>query len=501
MRDLLNILDQLNEATLTPAQILKYPERIKAFLNHIRNGGSFFTEKDATEVILDPAEADRFEEMIANKTFTGRVMGRDANGTDWPLSGFRKTSDFGGASAKPGADEADINKEGVLVKPTQIGITDKFIPASKLADTIISNDVLNSTEYGKAVVEVARALANGMPTTIPKEFVKNTQVKKAVVDYAGEYLGVLALVQGRSEFKNIKGFLDWLGGDLSKLVLNFPSAVNNPLADSFAAIVNPTTDRQVNISSKGTGGGAAPSMSSLVVPDSLRNKKAYKTAVDLIDLCQNKSLPSPASISQVFQAMNLFYERVPDKIPKKFHDFLPWTLSIMNEVNDSIKNGTSMPKYASLFYELNSRGEDGGKLTYVTKLAVMKIVNDGDLPEFQSAILEILGYNFIQQYTDIVNKTGELKFVTQWPAQLDGIVTLETKSGATDPTKGGFSFKLKPKGAGADAPPPPDDAEVVDTATKKKVADVVDSHVSIRPPGAVSSLRGKRDVTTLRNKR
>jgi hypothetical protein len=498
MRDLLNKLDLL-EATLTPSQITKYPERIAAFLAHIRAGGLFYVDADGTEVILDPSEADRFEDMIASKTFTGRVMGKDLKGNEWALSSFAKTSEFGGASAKPGAgdDTSDLNKEGVLVKPGQIGITDKFIPASTLADEITGNTVLNSTAYGKAVIDIARALDNGMTPTLPQEFIKNTQIKKAIVDYAGEYLGVLALVNGRSKFKNISGFLDWLGGDLSKLVLNFPGASNNPLADSFAAIVNPTTDRQVNISSKGSGGGAAPSMGSLVIPESLRKKKASKTAVDLIDLCQNKSLPAPQSISQVFQAMNLFYERIPEKIPKKFHKFLPWSLSIINEVNDSLKNGTPMPKYAELFVGVKSRGEDGGKITYVTKLVVMEIVNSGALPEFQAAILEILGYNFIQQYTDIENKSGAMTFTTQWPAQLDGVVTLETKSGATDPTKGGFSFKLKPAGSKADDIPEPT-ADEVQKDTVAKVSNVTNAHVNIRPPGTpqrekkISSPREKR---------
>jgi len=498
MRQLLNKIDLL-EATLTPAQITKYPARIAAFLEHIRTGGKFYTDADGVEVILDPAEADRFEEMISNKLFTGRVMGTDINGKQWPLSSFSKTSEFGGASAKPGddSDTAEINKEGVLVKPGQIGLTNKFIPASELASEISSNSVLNSTEYGKAVIEVANALDNGLPPTIPQEFVKNTQIKKAIVDYAGEYLGVLALVKGRSKFKNISGFLDWLGGDLNALVLNFPAASNNPLADSFASIVNPTTERQVNISSKGSKGGAAPSMGSLVIPESLRKKKASKTAVDLIDISQNKSLPSPQSVSQVFQAMNLFHERIPNKIPSKFHKFLPWSLSIINEINDSLKNGTTMPKYAELFMGLKSRGEDGGKLTYVTKLAVMDIVNSGALPEFQSAILEILGYNFIQQYTDIENKTGELIFNTQWPAQLDGVVTLETKSGATDPTKGGFSFKLKPAGSKADEIAEPESAADTISTTEKiataKIDKVLTGHTNVKL--SQSTPQAKKDDT------
>ena len=53
---------------------------------------------------------------------------------------------------------------------------------------------------------------------------------------------------------------------------------------------------------------------------------------------------------------------------------------------------------------------------------------------------EILDYNFIQQYSTI--KDNVLTFQTQWPAKLDGKITVESKSGATDPTKGSFSFKL-----------------------------------------------------------
>jgi hypothetical protein len=58
-------------------------------------------------------------------------------------------------------------------------------------------------------------------------------------------------------------------------------------------------------------------------------------------------------------------------------------------------------------------------------------------------VLEILNMNFVQQYTDYENKhTGELTFATQWPAKLDGIVSVENKSSAKDPRSGGFSFKL-----------------------------------------------------------
>ena len=48
--------------------------------------------------------------------------------------------------------------------------------------------------------------------------------------------------------------------------------------------------------------------------------------------------------------------------------------------------------------------------------------------------------NFIQQYCDY--KGGELTFATQWPAKLDGKISLENKASTTDPVSNGFSFKL-----------------------------------------------------------
>jgi hypothetical protein len=48
--------------------------------------------------------------------------------------------------------------------------------------------------------------------------------------------------------------------------------------------------------------------------------------------------------------------------------------------------------------------------------------------------------NFIQQYADY--KGGEITFETQWPAKLNGKISVENKSSAGDPTAGGFSFKL-----------------------------------------------------------
>lgn len=472
MRDLINLLENvLDEADLSAGEIAKYPERFDTFIAHIQDGRPFYT-KSGEEVIVDPAEANRFLELKKQGQFRGALSARDQDGRQHPLSSFLKTAEFGGAAAKPGEDTSR-SKEGALLKPTQIGITDKPIPADGLADAITQNSVLAGTEYGQAVIKAAQDIVNGVPAQLPAEVAKNEQVKKAIVDYAGEYLGVLALVYDQSTFPNKKEFLKWLGGSFNELVLNFPSKSNTQIADSFASITNPTTQHQINISSKGTGGGAPPSLSGLVIPEHVRKKKAYKTAVDFIELTQNKNLPSPTTISQVYQAMNLLEERVPEAVPKQFKKYLPWRIEIVGQVQDSLKNGTPMPKYAPLFDTLESKGSDGGKLTYVVKDAVMRAINGGALPEFQAAVLETLDYNFIQQYTKM-GKGGRLEFTTQWPAKLDGEISLESKSGGIDPTKGGFSFKLKPKGSVSGGMPPLGaETEVQPAKTKPADLDVI----------------------------
>ena len=109
------------------------------------------------------------------------------------------------------------------------------------------------------------------------------------------------------------------------------------------------------------------------------------------------------------------------------------------------KKNLPLPEYKDLWSDIAFKkpSSDGGKLTHAVKLAVMQAVNEGRaLPEFADVILAVLDMNFVQQYADFDPKSRVMSFATQWPAKLEGNISLESKSGATDPTKGGFSFKL-----------------------------------------------------------
>ena len=98
MRDLIDLLESIiDEATLSASVISKYPERFDAFITHIQDGKPFYTDA-GDEVILNPSEADRFLQLKADGKFSGTLSGVDQNGKLWPLSGFLKTAEFGGAS-------------------------------------------------------------------------------------------------------------------------------------------------------------------------------------------------------------------------------------------------------------------------------------------------------------------------------------------------------------------------------------------------------------------
>ena len=442
MRDILNLLENiLGEAsTLAAGELNKDQARFNKFIQYIQNGQPFQTA-DGKEVIIDPSEAERFLELKQANKFSGTLKAKGTDNMMYPLSHFAKTADFGGHAAKAGAEQQEIGKEAVLVKPNQIKITDHDIPADALGSAIINNPILKSTPYGLAVIECAKQIMAGQPATVPNEVLSNAKVGTAIRDYATEYLGVLALVYNQTDFPSRDAFLKWLGGSLNSIVLNFPSKANNPLADSYAQLNNPTTDHQINISSKGKGGGAAPAISKLQIPDAVYKKKQYKSALEFIDICKTGPV-----IFQPFDAMDLINQLSPSHIPEKFRQFLPFTDEIKTKAVNSLKNKTPLPEYQSLWADIKFKKDgatDGGKLIYALKNGVVEAINSGAIPQMQAVILEILDYNFVQQYSDL--KKNTFVFHTQWPAKLDGHVVMSHKSSAVEPSSGGFSFKLGPK--------------------------------------------------------
>jgi len=504
MRDLLNILDQvLTEApNLAPSEFTNRPGRFEKFIEKIQNQQPFLTVKGEL-VVIDPSMAQLFLSLAQEKKFVGSLSAKLLPGQSQdsiPLSQLAKTTDLGGATpmpskdGQPGAATADT-KEGLIIKPSQIDICDREIPAENLYEIIAGNPALSATDYGKVVQNLANYIVSGEYVVLPDEYNQKSKekVRKAIVDYAGEYLGVLALVYGRSAFSNKDQFIEWLGGDLGQLTVNFPKKANTNLADSFASITNPNTSHTLNISSKGTGGGAAPAISGLKISDEIANDPNLANAVNFIKICQaSDKSGGPTTITQAFAAMDLIYEVSPESLPKKFLKYLPFSSKSPDLMARCVKMisekdiVSSLPtKYNDLFKDVDSaRATDGGKAVYAIKIAVADAINNNNaIPEFRDTILTILEMNFIQQYTDYNN--GELTFETLWPAKLHGVITVENKSSAVSPTDGGFSFKIgRPDHTDADG----GDAEAPEESPTAKPSAITGKPIrGIRPKSAPSS--------------
>ena len=470
MRNLINLLQTLAEddepdepkldaghaKELFPPE-LKKRKNFELFLDKILSGSPFINNATGEEVTIDPSEASRIKQLFDAGQFKGNnFMVMTTDGESIILGSLRKTTEFGGST-----------KENLLLKPSLIKITDQDIPAGQLFQVIDENPVLSSTLYGQEVQRLAASIEMGERNfMLSPEYRKKDKEseRKAIVDYAGEYLGVLALVNDRSRFPRKEKFKEWLGSDMSALTLNFPKEANNNIADSYATITNAEGGHSINISSKGTGGGAAPAVSGLKVSDALRRNKKLSTAVQLIDMCADKDRESgPSTIVQAFKIMDLIFSSNPGSLPKKWQSFLPFeqkTPKLQQMAINSINDGTPLPSaYAKLFADVNSKSDkvtDGGKLVYNIKKTISWAVNSNDaIPEFADTVLQVLEMNFIQQYTDY-HPSGEIKFATQWPATLHGVITLENKSSAVEPSSAGFSFKLGRTAADYEVPGPDD---------------------------------------------
>lgn len=489
MRDLINIIKTLSEGSnLAPGEFKGRPQRWETFITKIRNNEPFTTVDDQL-VTLKSSEADRFVDLwnqgkfIGNKEAAYAMLAQPIDGEDKiALSKLKKTTEFGGAGVAVGGAPTSGGKASYALTPQAIGIVDRDIPASDLYNIIANNSVLKSTDHGKIVIDLANYIVSGEAVVVSEEVRKNSKLLAAIQDNAGEYLGVLALLYHRTRFPARASFEKWLGGSIDDLILRFPSAANYALADSFATITNPQTSHSVNISSKGKDGGAAPSIRGLKIPEHIEKNPKLRNAVKFVKLCKEKD-----TITQALEGLDLLYKHNPKSIDEMWHKVLPMSKdsALLPRLKYSLAGKAVVfdSKWKRIIASVASKeASEGGKIIYAAKREVADAINNKNaLPEFKDMILEILEMNFVQQYTDFEKKhIGEFTFETQWPAKLDGEVTLENKSSAKEPTSGGFSFKLGRT-----------DASVSDEPGEPAVDDGFDVEEPVRKPGEKLKVVGK----------
>lgn len=464
MRDILNLLDNLlTEANLGAPEIpsaklsaVPNPKtgrpytRPELFLVKVKTG-SPFTLVSGGEVVIDPKEARAVAQWIAGgpKGPKGSITLRTQDGGTVKNTELLKTVEFGSKESEnikiKGSDvfdtqEIDIQELGNSMNDV---LAAGGFPASEMYSRIADNPQLKAMgKLGDAVIYLAQQADHAQVPTIPKDLTAD-QIK-AIELYASEYIGALGLVTGGVPFMrgSREDFEEFVGGNLSDMIMFFPKSVSNPLADSFS-IVNNESGHAVKISSKAAGKGAAPSLGSMKLPDDIRKK--YPEAAKFIDVAQD---PKSTAFSQPFDLMN-YVASIGGDIPKEYISMIPFSSNMIKVAQDSLTTNKPLPRGLMKNFEKRlspkmqeSATTDGGKIWWAVIQDLIKIVNEGSaIPNFKEALIESLGYNFVQLYTNV--RGDKLKTEAFWPAKISGQVKLKTKGSAGE-MKGKISVEISP---------------------------------------------------------
>ena len=401
---------------------------------------------------------------------TGRYQGKTEL-VNVPVNSMLKTAEFGGMAGAPGEEAGkeamlgrtahlnlhDISKE----EEKAIGdikqlISDKGISGTELTQKIINNPVLQSEDpHGKWIIEIAKNIeAKQYPVPVPEGVYGDQKYLKFIQDYAGEYLGIAGLVNGLGDFPRLGGFLNFLGANsLEELQYYFPMSENSPLADSFGFIKSPTGDHQMYLSSKGGTRGAAPSMSNLKIPEDMTPaSQAQEEAMQFLRIIQDTN---ESQITGTLKALNFLGEVGRNKITDKA---LAQLLPLTQEEIDFFQNNyatdkkernitvNDFPKRLQAYEQ--SRFESGsvkiltGDFIMACTVAIRDSINKNDvLPDFANLAKELLGYNFVQIFTQIRKRPPGMQFRVLWPAKIDGEVEVYSNSSQIE-LKGKLGFRI-----------------------------------------------------------
>jgi hypothetical protein len=354
-----------------------------------------------------------------------------------------------GAGRDAEAVTSTSQKETHIVKPSQIFKDEKF-NATQVFDEVIRNSVLQDSDIGLAIIKMAQEIQAG---NLPEFKTLPAQFQPAIRDYAGEYLGVLALIKGIANFPTRDEWFNHLGvTDLNKIQIYFPPESNNPLGDSEGYFQNTETGNQILISSKGGKKGAPPSLNGLKIPDNLRTPE-YEADINIIETLQGAS-----AATQPFVGINALLAVAPDSLSKEIREIgvisdqdMSEMQTLMNQKSYSKKDYKKLldPKFIKLINRyvnmdrVNERATPGGIVHYAYNKALLEAVNQNNaMPNFEPLAREILQQNFIQIFA---RPTGtQLGFDVLWPNRemATGKIQLYSKASTTEPGKGKLSFSV-----------------------------------------------------------
>lgn len=460
MRDLLDTLDAIVEANLSAAEIpptkpsgVINPKtnrpftRPELFLYKVKTS-SPFTLVAGGEVTVDPREASRVRAWIDSGP-TGTIQLKTINGDPVSNKQLQKTIEFGSKESQTiplkGSDIFDTEPRDLQDFGNAIEELLKAggFPAAEMYSKIADNPRVEALgTVGTAIITMASQVNNGEIPEYPDGLSKEEQ--KAIELYASEYLGVLGLLSGATKFPDRAQFDEFLGSNLDDMIMFFPKDISNPLADSFS-VVNDETGQAIKISSKAGSKGAPPALGSIKLSDEVRKK--FPDIAEFYDFATDSKI---TAFAQPFAIMNWLNENYPDAVPAAYAPLLPFTAETVSAAQQSFRQKTPMRRGVMRVFDkrLNAKvrdgdSTDGGKAWYAVITDIMTAINDDNaLPDFQKAVIQSLGENFIQLYTKPQGK--KLETTAFWPAKIKGQALLKSKGSSKDPVSNKISVEVSP---------------------------------------------------------
>jgi hypothetical protein len=216
---------------LATGEIKKYQSRVAAFLHKVQAGSPFVTQ-DGRDFVIDKKQLPALKKFLLDPNSKGQLLVRSVDGETLSTSKLVKTTEFGGQSSPTQAQGQNVDvsqtagKEGLPVKPPQVfntgDIKDVNLASAKelqqagafkvkeLYNRIVSSEHLNALgTYGQAIISCAKQINSGRDPKVPDGL--NSAQMRALVDYAGEYLGILAMYKGTADFPKREAFLKFIG--------------------------------------------------------------------------------------------------------------------------------------------------------------------------------------------------------------------------------------------------------------------------------------------------
>tara|TARA_S200000501_G_C20833322_1_gene748283 strand:- start:369 stop:1760 length:1392 start_codon:yes stop_codon:yes gene_type:complete len=452
-------------AYLSKAELIKSRgiNRVEVFLKKVAAGDkSPFTTMDGKRFDADPAQLADVQKILTDPEDKTRIPTlRSKQGEVIKFSDLAKTKEFGGQ--QKAWDEEATGKESFEVKPSQLWPTDAAgtMSAQSVYSNIVNSEVLKKSEIGQVIINIAKQIQAGQPIDFKAI---DPKYQTAIRDYAGEYLGVLATINGTANFPNQDQFQKHLGANMQDINYFFPPKPNFPLGDSLASPIDGAFSGEpgtfIYISSKGGKKGAPPSLMNLKIPDNLRTPE-FAREIEFIDTLQddtsaNTKFGKGHGFTQSLIGLNKLFELAPDKIPSNIVKALPFSdddiarlVDMQRNLDVNLNNIDQLPENAQEMLEgidfsrYGDKVKPSGVVMYLAAKTIVNTVNQTDaFPNFPALAREILQHNFIQIFAR--PKGGTLGFDVLWPNRemATGKVELYYKGSANEPQKQRLSFSV-----------------------------------------------------------